>query len=61
MELIDRAKTTFEYLRRDETEMKSKEPGGELLAVDFCQPRKLVMLWFELNFGTNPPLGILMI
>jgi hypothetical protein len=32
-----------------------------LLAVDFLQPRTLVMLWFELHFGTNPPLGILMI
>jgi hypothetical protein len=32
-----------------------------VLAVDFRQPRTLVMLWFELHFGTNPPLGILMI
>jgi hypothetical protein len=32
-----------------------------LLAVDFRQPRTLVMLWFELHFGTNPPLGMLMI
>jgi hypothetical protein len=32
-----------------------------LLAVDFRQPRTLVMLWFELHFGTNPPLGILII
>jgi hypothetical protein len=29
MEFIDRVKTRFEYLWRDETEMKSKEPGGE--------------------------------
>jgi hypothetical protein len=29
MDLIDRVKTRFEYLWRDETEMKSKEPGGE--------------------------------
>jgi hypothetical protein len=28
MEVIDRAKTRFEYLWRDETEKKSKEPGG---------------------------------
>jgi hypothetical protein len=34
---------------------------GGLLVVDFRQPRTLVMLWFESNFGTNPPLGILMI
>jgi hypothetical protein len=32
-----------------------------VLAVDFRQPRTLVMLWFELHFGTNPPLDILMI
>jgi hypothetical protein len=32
-----------------------------LLAVDFHQPRTLVMSCFELHFGTNPPLGILMI
>jgi hypothetical protein len=31
MEFIDREKTTFEYLWRDETEMKSKEPGGDLV------------------------------
>jgi hypothetical protein len=31
-----------------------------LLVNDFRQPRTLVMLWFELCFGTNPPLGILM-
>jgi hypothetical protein len=31
------------------------------LAVDFRQPITLVILWFELHFGTNPPLGILMI
>jgi hypothetical protein len=36
-------------------------PCGVLLAVDFRQPRKIVMLWFELHFGTNLPLGILMI
>jgi hypothetical protein len=29
MELIDQAKTTFEYLREDEIEVKSKEPSGE--------------------------------
>jgi hypothetical protein len=32
-----------------------------MLAVDFRQLGTLVMLWFELHFGTNPPLGILMI
>jgi hypothetical protein len=30
MELIDWAKTTFEYLWRDEMKVKSKESGGEL-------------------------------
>jgi hypothetical protein len=34
---------------------------GTLSVVDFHQPRTLVMLWFELHFGTNPPLGMLMI
>jgi hypothetical protein len=29
MELIDQVKTRFEYLWRDETEMKFKELGGE--------------------------------
>jgi hypothetical protein len=29
MELIDRVKTRFEYLWKDETKMKSKEPGDE--------------------------------
>jgi hypothetical protein len=29
MELIDQVKTTLEYLWRDETKVKSKEPGGE--------------------------------
>jgi hypothetical protein len=29
MELIDLVKTRFEYLWRDEAEMRSKEPGGE--------------------------------
>jgi hypothetical protein len=33
----------------------------KVLAVDFYQPRTLVMLWFELHFGTNLPLGILII
>jgi hypothetical protein len=32
-----------------------------VLVVDLRQPRTVVMLWFELHFGTNPPLGILMI
>jgi hypothetical protein len=31
------------------------------LVVDFRQPRTLVMLWFELHFGTNSPLGILIV
>jgi hypothetical protein len=35
--------------------------GGGGLAVDFGTPRELVTLWFELHYGTNPPLGTLMI
>jgi hypothetical protein len=34
---------------------------GPMLAVNFCQLRTLVMLRFELHFGTNPPPGMLMI
>jgi hypothetical protein len=39
MEVIDRAKTRFEYLWRDETEMKSKEPGGEPVQPPECFPQ----------------------
>jgi hypothetical protein len=42
------------------TRIEVKE-GDKVLAVDFHQPRTLVMLWFELHFGTNLPLGMLMI
>jgi hypothetical protein len=35
--------------------------GLRVLAVDFRQPRTLVMIWFELHFGTNLPLGVLLI
>jgi hypothetical protein len=32
-----------------------------LLMVNFGAPNILVALWFELDYGTNPPLGTLMI
>jgi hypothetical protein len=31
-----------------------------MLTVYFGTPNMLVTLWFELNYGTNPPLGTLM-
>jgi hypothetical protein len=49
--------TTCEQLARG----RAKSKGGGMLAVNFRQPRTFVMLWFELHFGTNPPLGIIMI
>jgi hypothetical protein len=32
-----------------------------LMMVNFGAPNILVALWFELDYGTNPPLGTLMI
>jgi hypothetical protein len=34
---------------------------GEMLLLYFCTPNMLITLWFELDYGTNLPLGILMI
>jgi hypothetical protein len=33
----------------------------EMLTVNFGAPKILVTPWFELDYGTNPPLGTLMI
>ena len=34
---------------------------GDMLMVNFGTPNMFVALWFELDYGTNPPLGTLMI
>ena len=34
---------------------------GEMLTVNFGAPNMFITLWFELHYGTNPPLGTLMI
>jgi hypothetical protein len=34
---------------------------GEMLMVYFCTPNMLITLWFELDYGTSPPLGKQMI
>jgi hypothetical protein len=34
---------------------------GQILTVYFGTPNMFVTLWFELDYGTNPPLGTLMI
>jgi hypothetical protein len=35
--------------------------GGALLTMNFGTPNMFVILWFELGYGTNPPLGTLML
>jgi hypothetical protein len=32
-----------------------------MLAVNFSTPNVCVIPWFDLHFGTNPPLGMLII
>ena len=34
---------------------------GEMLTVYYGTPNMFITLWFELDYGTNPPLGTLMI
>jgi hypothetical protein len=34
---------------------------GEMLTVYFSAPIMFITLWFELHYGTNPPLGTLTI
>jgi hypothetical protein len=34
---------------------------GEMLTMYFDTPKMFITLWFELDYGTNPPLGTLMI
>jgi hypothetical protein len=34
---------------------------GEMLIVNSCTPNIYITLWFELDYGTNPPLGTLII
>jgi hypothetical protein len=37
------------------------QPGTALLTVYFGTPSMFITLWFGLNYGTNPPLGTLII
>jgi hypothetical protein len=46
-----------EYLLEDEQELSV----GEMLTVYFGTPNMFVTLWFEFDYGTNPPLGTLII
>jgi hypothetical protein len=45
----------YEYLLKDEQELNV----GEMLAVYFGTPNMLITLWFGFDYGTNPPLGTL--
>jgi hypothetical protein len=51
--------TTFfyEYLLEDEQELSV----GEMLTVYFGAPNMFITHWFEFVYGTNPPLGTLII
>jgi hypothetical protein len=47
----------YEYLLEDE-----QEPSvGEMLTVYFGAPSMFITLWFGFDYGTNPPLGTLII
>jgi hypothetical protein len=43
----------YEYLLEDEV--------GEMLTVYFGTPNMFITLWFGFDYGTNPPLGSLII
>jgi hypothetical protein len=47
----------YEYLLEDEQELSV----GEMLTVYFGTPNMLITLWFGFVYGTNPPLGTLII
>jgi hypothetical protein len=51
------AKFFYEYLLKDEKELSM----GEMLMVYFGTPNMLITLWFGFVYGTNPPLGTLII
>jgi hypothetical protein len=39
----------------------SSMPSVAVLTVYFGTPNMFITLWFEFDYGTNPPLGILII
>jgi hypothetical protein len=47
----------YEYLLEDEQELSV----GEMLTVYFGTPNMFITLWFGFDYGTNPPLGTLII
>jgi hypothetical protein len=47
----------YEYLLEDEQELSV----GEMLTVYFSTPSMFITLWFVFDYGTNPPLGTLII
>jgi hypothetical protein len=47
----------YEYLLEDEQDLSM----GEMLTVYFGTPNMFITLWFEFDYGTNPPLGTLTI
>jgi hypothetical protein len=50
-------KFSYEYLLEDEQELSM----GEMLTVYFGTLNMFISLWFGFVYGTNPPLGILII
>ena len=46
-----------DYLLEDEQGLSM----GEMLTVNFGAPNIFVTLWFRFDYGTNPPLGTLII
>jgi hypothetical protein len=47
----------YEYLLEDEQDLSV----GEMLTVYFGTPNMFITLWFGFDYGTNPPLGTLII
>jgi hypothetical protein len=47
----------YEYLLEDKQELSV----GEMLMVYFGTPSMFITLWFGFDYGTNPPLGALII
>jgi hypothetical protein len=51
------AKFFYEYLLEDEQDLSV----GEMLTVYFGTPNMFITPWFEFDYGTNLPLGTLII
>jgi hypothetical protein len=47
----------YEYFLEDEQELSV----GEMLTVYFGAPSTFITIWFGFDYGTNPPLGTLII